>query len=434
MSTDLARRNEILYRIARELNTLPLDVDAVLKAALRLGAEAAGVQHGCIATFMSDGALEDAYLLGADQQVRVEREMWEALYRQGVIGYALSRQRAVVIRNLTTDPRWALPEGSPLLESGSALGLPLPTGMGFDGTLMLLHPEVDYFDESMVDLLEEAAALITNTLARALELEAAFAREDEIAHQNEETQQLLEERLRLEQLRRDLTAMTYHDLRGPLQNIYNSLSALERLSNSSDRVLRAEFLRLATQSTRQITRMVKGLLDIERLEEGDTPLDRKRVALALLINDAADMVSSTVIDAEQELRLEVDPALPHVHVDPDMIMRVIINLIENAAKHTPAGGIIQLRAEVADGAAHIYVTDTGPGIPQDVIGQIFDKYYRVRRPDAPNGVGLGLAFCRLAVEAHGGRIWAESVPNNGTQFSFALPVDEHEPAVMRTAV
>jgi signal transduction histidine kinase len=196
-------------------------------------------------------------------------------------------------------------------------------------------------------------------------------------------------------------------------------------------VLRGEFLRLATQSTRQITRMVKGLLDIERLEEGDALLDRKRVALALLITDAVEMVSPTVVDADQELRLGIDPGLPHVQVDPDMIARVIINLIENAAKHTPSGGTIDVRAELVERSARISVADSGPGISPQVINQIFDKYYRVRRPDGPNGVGLGLAFCRLAVEAHGGQIWAECLPDGGTQFSFVLPVDEHEPAVMR---
>jgi signal transduction histidine kinase len=115
-------------------------------------------------------------------------------------------------------------------------------------------------------------------------------------------------------------------------------------------------------------------------------------------------------------------------IDRDMILRVIMNLIENAIKHTPDGGRITIRATWQDDQLLVRVTDTGKGIPEHYLGEIFDKYFRIRHAGAPSGVGLGLAYCRLAVEAHGGRIWAESGTGGddgrdgqGATFAFTLP-------------
>jgi signal transduction histidine kinase len=106
-----------------------------------------------------------------------------------------------------------------------------------------------------------------------------------------------------------------------------------------------------------------------------------------------------------------------------MILRVVTNLIENAVKYTPHGGFIKLGAEVQDNMVRVSVADSGPGIPQNMQNQIFDKFSRIKYNGAPKGVGLGLAFCRLAVEAHGGRIWVESEPGHGSNFVFSLPLD-----------
>jgi signal transduction histidine kinase len=114
--------------------------------------------------------------------------------------------------------------------------------------------------------------------------------------------------------------------------------------------------------------------------------------------------------------------LPMVEADQDMIRRVISNLLDNAVKYTPAGGSIRLSAALEEGNVRFSIADSGPGIPTEERHRIFDKYSRIERVGAPKGLGLGLAFCRLAVKAHGGRLWVDSPPEGGAVFQFTIPL------------
>jgi len=124
---------------------------------------------------------------------------------------------------------------------------------------------------------------------------------------------------------------------------------------------------------------------------------------------------------EQQLSIVVTKDLPEVLMDGDMIRRVLINLLENAVKFSPSSGVIRLGAELADDQVAIWVQDDGPGIPSHERERIFEKFTRLGSKDNPKGLGLGLAYCRLAVMAHGGRIWAESESGTGSTFKFVLP-------------
>ena len=131
---------------------------------------------------------------------------------------------------------------------------------------------------------------------------------------------------------------------------------------------------------------------------------------------------SPIADAKQQtLEALETKALPRVMVDEDMILRVLINLLENASKYTQTQGEISIQATQSDGMIMVRVQDNGPGIAPAEQQRIFEKFSRIQRKDRPKGLGLGLAFCRLAVEAHGGRIWVESEPGSGSTFSFTLP-------------
>jgi signal transduction histidine kinase len=123
------------------------------------------------------------------------------------------------------------------------------------------------------------------------------------------------------------------------------------------------------------------------------------------------------------LQFHFDPAgLPPIEMDGDMIRRVLINLLENAVKYTRGGGSITVSATRHEQAVLVSVADSGAGIAARDQQRIFDKFARVEEEGRPKGLGLGLAFCRMAVEAHGGRIWVESVEGRGSTFSFTLPV------------
>ena len=231
--------------------------------------------------------------------------------------------------------------------------------------------------------------------------------------------------LELEQLRADLSAMIYHDLRGPLHTINGSITKLGSVLAGHENPAVLTLLQIGIQSTRQLRRMVDSLLDIRRLEDGNAILDCQPMELRVLLIDAVQLVQPLIFDAGQKLRFNVPSDLPLVEIDGDMMVRVVINLIENATKYTPEGGDIVLGAQVdeANNQVKISVSDSGPGIPYHLQHQIFDKFNRVNYTDAPPGVGLGLAFCRIAVEAHGGTIWVESEPGNGASFVFTLPLD-----------
>jgi PAS domain S-box-containing protein len=228
--------------------------------------------------------------------------------------------------------------------------------------------------------------------------------------------------MELEQLRQDLTSMVYHDLRGPLHTVYSSVVTLSKLLARENSSVVRDLLDVGTRSTKQLSRLIESLLDIQRLEEGKAVLDARSISLHALLAEAAQLVHPLISESSQTLKLDFADNLPPLTCDADMVLRVITNLMENAIKYTPMGGQITLSAQLVTDAVRISVHDSGPGIAPNMQGKIFEKFSRVKYKDAPKGVGLGLAFCRLAVEAHGGRIWVESELQHGSSFIFTLPV------------
>lgn len=228
--------------------------------------------------------------------------------------------------------------------------------------------------------------------------------------------------MELEQLRRDLNAMVYHDLRGPIGGINGMIHKLGDILKGHENPLVLKILQLGLRSTQQLTRLVDSLLDIQRLEEGKSILNSQATEVHLLLTDALQLVLPLANDAKIAIDLDI-VRMPLAHLDTDMITRVVINLMENAIKYTPEGGKITLSATMRGHEMLIAIGDNGPGIPKEMRQRIFDKFSRVKYKNAPKGVGLGLAFCRLAIEAHGGHIWVESDGKNGSEFKFTLPMD-----------
>lgn len=383
---------ESLYHLAHALHGCANDARVILQTALVQSGRMIGVEQGCIVEFGKGGRVATIYTIGLPTQGSSD------LVQQGLIGFARYSQRSVIVRSLSTDPRY--PHLPNLPHTGSAVALPLLHDETVVGALMLLHPVEDFFTDLMTRLLEAAAA----TTALAL----VNARRYETAH------------LQSDQLRHDLTLMTYHDLRTPLHNINGSLGRIGRMLNGSQPPAAAELLGIAQRSVGQMQRMIDTLLDIDQLESGGGVSRRKPVPMGNLLLDALDLIRPMVEEAEQHLICDCGDPLPVLMLDGDMIMRVIANLIENAVKHTPTDGIIRVSAVVAPEGVCISVTDEGTGIAPDMQERIFEKYFRLE--DKRRGVGLGLAFCRMAVEAHNGRIWVESPPGAGATFSFVLPV------------
>lgn len=230
----------------------------------------------------------------------------------------------------------------------------------------------------------------------------------------------ISERLELAELRTDMTSMIFHDLRSPLGNIISSLEVLQSSFDDDDETIQS-VLSIASRSSRRASRLVESLLDLDRLETNRAVLNKTEASIGALIAEAVDEIHPTAEARGQFLRMNLAPSLPAVSMDVDMIRRVLINLLENAVKYTSAGDHIDVSAELVDDQLEVSVRDNGPGISENDRDRIFDKFFRLSGESRPKGLGLGLAFCRLAVEAHGGRIWVDSEEGRGSTFKFTLP-------------
>ncbi len=246
----------------------------------------------------------------------------------------------------------------------------------------------------------------------------------------------ISERKHFEALREDLSSMIYHDLRSPLSNVFSSLEMMESLLPAGSNPALNQVVNIALRSTERVQRLINSLLDIRRLEAGQPITTRRWIEVSKLFEDVLGFVQSMVANKHQHLVLELDSGradskdFPPVWVDGDMIRRVLVNLLENAGKFTAEGGSLYAGARLRKKEILFWVRDTGAGISPEIQEKIFDKFVSVqsgntgRLPSMPKGLGLGLAFCRLAVQAHGGKIWVESEPEKGSTFFFTLPLGQ----------
>jgi len=233
------------------------------------------------------------------------------------------------------------------------------------------------------------------------------------------------ERKELDALRDDMTAMIYHDIRSPLGNIVSSLELMNGMI-PPDETLQT-MLNIARNSTGRIQRLVNSLLDINRLESGQPIVDQHAIDPLVLIRESLRDVEPSATGRQQKMENKALGVLPLIWVDVDMIHRMFINLLENAIKYTPVGGQIEIGAQTTGGTAvKFWVRDNGPGISNADRDRIFDKFTRLRGKNSPGGLGVGLAFCKLAVLGHGGQIWVESELGQGTTFWLTLPVAQRK--------
>ncbi|HYH07690.1 MAG TPA: HAMP domain-containing sensor histidine kinase [Thermoanaerobaculia bacterium] len=222
--------------------------------------------------------------------------------------------------------------------------------------------------------------------------------------------------------REEVLAIVSHDLRNPLNAVTLGASLLQMSETLSadDR----EQIDTIEVSAKRMARLIADLLDVTRLEGGKRlPIDLATVTVRELVDEAQELFRAQAGVAQVSLVAHADPSLPCVHADRHRVMQVLSNLIGNAMKFTPPGGRIEFGAKPRDGMVLFSVIDTGPGIPKENLSDIFSPYWQAKRTERM-GAGLGLPIARGIVEAHGGKIWAESDPGQGTRFYFTLPLAE----------
>jgi two-component system, OmpR family, sensor histidine kinase KdpD len=385
---DAARRRErrtaSLYAMSRDVGLAP-SREALVDSAARHVREVFGARVALLLANAS-GALTPAL---ADPEAR---DAWSA-------------ERAVAERAW----REGRPAGASVDPPGSARALyvPLKGSSGSAGLLSIVPADEQRLrDPEERELLAAVASLVGSALER-----TRLADEARVASL----------RVEAEQLRSALLASVSHDLRTPLGVVTGATSALLEPDGPRDERSRRRLLETAHHEAQRLTELVRNLLDMTRLEAGAVKIRREAQPLEEVVGAALTRLEDRLQGREVTTSLPPDD-LMHVPLDAVLIEVVLINLLENATKYSPAGAPLDVAARLVDGCAEVEVADRGPGVSPGDAERIFDKFVRVEEREG-GGVGLGLAICRGIVAAHGGRIWVEPRPGGGASFRFTLPLD-----------
>lgn len=232
----------------------------------------------------------------------------------------------------------------------------------------------------------------------------------------------------LRQQQEELSSMIVHDLRSPLTAVTASLRLMQEITSPEDAIGKIihQTSDVSSRAVRKLLNLVNSLLDISKMETGMMTLDQEPASVHALADNVIHELEPLAQEMEVNLVNAVEQQAPLLNIDSDKIERVLYNLVDNAIKFTPSDGkvtILITHDHAPDGFIRVDVRDTGPGIPEQYKNTLFNRYEQVKdRRGRRRGTGLGLTFCKLTVEAHGGRIWIEDNPGGGSVFAFTLPV------------
>jgi len=297
--------------------------------------------------------------------------------------------------------------GTSTLPGASALHVPLIGSTGAVGVLALRPTDRHAMDEP-----ERLHQLETFAAQTALALERAnLATEAQNA----------ELRIETERLRNSLMSSVSHDLRTPLATITGAVSTILDDATRLDERTRRELLESVHEEAERLNRLVQNLLEMTRLESGALQLRKELHPPEEIVGAALSRLGKRL--GERRITTRVPPDLPLVAMDDVLIEQVLVNLLDNAIKYTPAGSPLDIIATATDENLTIEVADRGPGLPPGREDKVFEKFYQTD-PGEGRGAGLGLAICQGIVRAHGGRIWAQNLPGAGVAFLFTLPLGE----------
>jgi two-component system sensor histidine kinase KdpD len=383
VATHREARSRALFEVARDLSSVLLTEQCVEIAERSIGREFRGRAH----VFVLD--LEDRLQMPRS----AEREPTLDI---GTAQWALHHNEAAGL-------------GTDTLPGSAWLYLPLKAPMRTRGVLAL-QPE----EPRLLLVPEQRQQLETFAVLTAMALERVHYVD---VAQNATVQ------IESERLRNSLLSALSHDLRTPLAALYGLADTLVGSTRTLPQAPR-EIAQAISNEARRMNAMVNNLLDMARLQSGAVQLNRQWQPIEEVVGSALQSVGSALVN--HQVRTELAPDLPLVNIDAVLIERVLGNLLENAAKYTPAGSRVTIAARVAASDLLVTVTDDGPGLPAGREEALFEKFTRGERESATPGVGLGLAICRAIVEAHEGRIWVESAgnpaPHRGARFCFTLPL------------
>jgi len=253
----------------------------------------------------------------------------------------------------------------------------------------------------------------------------------QLRHQQAKIDDLLSQKeklLAMQRTRIEMSDLIIHDLRNPLNLMHGAIQMLEMMMPTEVLLENQELIDIGSAASDRMQRLIDSLLDTSRMETSDIELQYDTTDVRLVVQDIVAQMSLAIQKRSIETIIDIPDNLPTAYADEAKLSRTIANLMDNAIKFMPGGGKLHIAvaSQTAVTIPHllISITDTGPGIPEEIRSHIFDRFAQVNSNNKKYGFGLGLAFCRLAVEAHNGRIWVENgFDGVGTRFNFTLPIN-----------
>lgn len=297
--------------------------------------------------------------------------------------------------------------GTDTLPASTGRYIPLKTPRGVVGVLGV-KPK----DEGKQMTPDQRRLLETFSRQAALAIERA-----QLADQAQEAQLLQA----TERLQTALLNSISHDLRTPLVSITGALSSLAEGGIQMETRVHQDLVEAALNEADRMNRLVGNLLNMTRLEAGAMRVTMQPGDIQDAIGTALENFNEIL--SEHPMAVQIEEPIPLVPMDFVLVVQVLVNLVDNALKYSPPGSPVDMRACRVGEEVQVSIDDRGIGIPKDDLERIFEKFYRIERPEKISGTGLGLSISKGIIEAHGGRIWAENRPGGGTRMSFSLPLE-----------
>ncbi|MBI5632280.1 MAG: GAF domain-containing protein [Nitrospirae bacterium] len=395
----------LLYKITRALAS-SLDLDNVLGRVLSLTVKVFDASCGSIFLLDSRGRIIKSILARQDLPPEVKEQALNAVMEKGFGGWVYRHAKADIIQDTRRDSRWiALPDDS--LLTLSAVSAPLIRRGQVTGIITLHHPKPDRFSKEQLDLIQAIAG------------EAAMAVENASLYKKVMDEHVMLKQL--DELKNEFVAHVAHDLKSPLSVIYSYAELLQQFSGLNKEG--KEFLREIHTAVNRMRSLIGNVLDINRIEMG-IESELAPTDIAEVLNCSVGTVKGLAQEKGISLNVSISDKLPLVNGAPVRLGQVFVNLADNAIKFTPSGGTVNIHANQEGGRVVVHVSDSGPGIPEESIPRLFQKFSRLSQTETRNqeGHGLGLAIVKSIIDAHKGDVWVESVPGKGSTFAFSLPL------------
>ncbi len=386
--------------IVKDINA-QLELDECLKTSIERVAELLGVE------------MTSLMLLDKENQelsIKVAKGLSEDIVKgakikvgEGVSGWVAKNKEPLLIKDIGKDKRFSKRDGK--YHNDSLLSVPLMLRDEVIGVINVNNKSTrEVFEEKDLEALKDISFHISSAIDKALRYEEAK---------------------RVSQLKLDFVSVVSHELRSPLTSAREGINlVLDRMTGEVNKD-QERFLNLSRNNVDRVLHLIDDLLDISKLEAGRIDMKRNLQDISGVIRRACEGLTASAEKKNITLGLNIPDDKIDMWFDADQIERVLVNLIGNAIKFTQDSGIVNIRFEDLSRFVQISVIDNGPGIAEEDLNKIFDKFYSVvkARSSGTKGTGLGLPIAKEIVELHRGRIWVDSVVGRGSRFSFTLPKD-----------